>query len=159
MTSSTRTTSIADSRANVQLIPRHSILRVGVLASVAAAAATAVVALAAEAADVPMRAGSLGAHHADAIGPLTFALTTLMWSAVGTLLAAILARRAARSARTFQAVTVALTGLSLLGPVLAGATALATRLTLGTAHLVAAAIVIPALTWRLETVVTTRRQV
>jgi hypothetical protein len=126
--------------------------RVGAVAAVAAAVATEVVALAAKAIDIPLRAGSVGADKAEAIPAGGFAMGTLIWSAVGIVLAVVLARRAKRPARTFLVTTVVLTALSMFGPIAAGHTTTATRLVLGVSHLVAAAVVIPALTRRLAAV-------
>jgi hypothetical protein len=119
--------------------------RVGATASVAAAVATELLAAIARAAGVAMRAGNPGAHTATKIAVLGFAEPTLMCSAIGTGLAVVLARRAERPAHTFKVTTIVLTVLSLISPALAGATSLTTKTTLVTAHLVAAAIVIPAL--------------
>jgi hypothetical protein len=65
------------------------------------------------------------------------------------LLAAVFARRATRPQRTFLVTTIALTLLSFVPDVLADAHA-STRLTLALTHIVAAAMVIPALASRLS---------
>jgi hypothetical protein len=123
--------------------------RVGAQVGVVAAVATELVGTVARAADVPMRAGNPGAHTATKIALLGFAEPTLMCSAIGTVLAVVFARRARRPAHTFAVTTIVLTAISLISPALAGATSLATKATLVTAHLVAAAIVIPTLIRRL----------
>src|SRR5436305_10936952 len=74
-------------------IARAPIWRVGAISSLSAAAATAAWALAAETAGVPMLAGNIGAQHADPIGPMTFAVTTAVFSLLGTLVAIVAARR------------------------------------------------------------------
>jgi hypothetical protein len=62
--------------------------------------------------------------------------------------AVVFARWAARPARAFLATTLALLALSLVGPLTAQGTT-ATRLTLAGGHLIAAAVIIPAVTRRL----------
>jgi hypothetical protein len=135
--------------ATVRSARATPVWRVGAMASVAAAGATELLATAARAAGVAMRAGNPGAHTPAKIAVGGFAEPTLMCAAIGTVLAVVLARRAKRPARTFTVTTIVLTVLSLISPVLAGATAVDTKATLVTAHLVAAAIVIPALARRL----------
>ncbi len=68
---------------------------------------------------------------------------------VGVVLAIVLARRATRPRRTFVVTTVVLTAVSLVPDVVADATT-ATRFVLALTHVVAAAIVIPALASRLS---------
>jgi hypothetical protein len=111
--------------------------------------ATELLATTARATGVPLRADNIGSHTAAKIGVFGFALPTLMCAAIGTLLAVGLARRARRPAYTFVVATIALTVLSLVSPVFAGATTVATKITLVVAHLLAAGIVIPALARRL----------
>jgi hypothetical protein len=77
-----------------------------------------------------------------------FAQLTVLCTAVGVLLAAGLARWAARPQRAFTATAVALTGLSLV-PDAAVAASPATKAVLMTTHVVAALIVVPALAGRL----------
>jgi hypothetical protein len=73
---------------------------------------------------------------------------TLLCTAIGVVLAKALARWAATPRRTFTAATVALTVLSIVPDLIAPATA-ATKLVLMATHVVAAAIVIPAVAGRL----------
>ena len=47
----------------------------------------------AQALDVPMRAGEIGARHAQAITPASFAIGVVFCTVAGTILAIILARR------------------------------------------------------------------
>ena len=117
--------------------------RTGVVAGVSAALATTAFAAVAEAVDVPLEIGG------TAIPLLGFAQLTLVATLVGTLLAVVLARRAARPRRTFVITTVALTVASIVPDVLADATG-ATRIALALSHVLAAAIVIPALASRLS---------
>ena len=69
---------------------------------------------------------------------------TLLWTAVGVVLAVALARRAKRPARTFVISTAVLTMLSFAAPVTTHFT-IATNLVLDVTHVAAAAIVIPTL--------------
>jgi uncharacterized membrane protein len=124
--------------------------RVGALASVVAVVLTTVFALAAKALDVSLEVDG------EAIPIIAFAYITLLFAAVGTVLAVVLARRAKRPARTFVVTTVALTALSLVPPLATADIDTSTRVTLSLSHLVAAAIVIPVLAARLSSVQRTR---
>jgi peptidoglycan/LPS O-acetylase OafA/YrhL len=85
-----------------------------------------------------------------AIPVLGFAQLTFFAAIIGTVIAVVLARRATRPQRTFVTTTIALSALSIVPDVLADAHA-TTRFTLALTHIVAAAIVIPALASRLHT--------
>jgi hypothetical protein len=78
-----------------------------------------------------------------------FAQLTFVCTMVGTLLAAVLARRASRPRHTFVVTTFVLTALSIVPDVVADAL-VSTRMTLALTHVVAAAIVVPALSSRLS---------
>jgi hypothetical protein len=119
-----------------------SLWKTGAIAGVTASVATAATAAIADAAGVPLRVGG------QSIPLMGFAQVTLVASIIGTVLAVVLARRAARPQHTFVVTTVALTLASLVPDVLADATT-ATRFTLALTHVVAAVIVIPALASRL----------
>jgi Family of unknown function (DUF6069) len=123
---------------------------VSALAGVTAAAATELYGVVARSAGIPMAAGSIGATTAEPITVGMFAMGTLICTFWGTVLAVILARYATRPARAYVRTTVALTAVSLAGPIGAGDTAASTKLTLALAHLLAAAIVIPIVTRRLS---------
>jgi peptidoglycan/LPS O-acetylase OafA/YrhL len=112
--------------------------KAGLLAGAGASVATTVVA----AAGGPLEVGG------EAIPVLGFAQMTMLGSLIGTVLAVVLARRARRPQHTFVVTTVALTALSIVPDALADATT-GTRLTLALTHVIAAAIVIPALARRL----------
>ncbi|MGP3983633.1 DUF6069 family protein [Streptomyces sp. KR80] len=131
------------------VVTTQPVWRVGVLAAVTGAVVTEVFALGARALDVPMKAGGPGAKAAEAIPPFGFAMGVLFWSVVGIVLAVALARWAKRPARIFVVTTVTLTVLSLAGPIMATHTATTTRVVLALSHLVAAAVIIPALAVRL----------
>jgi Family of unknown function (DUF6069) len=121
----------------------------GLIAAAAGAAVLYAYGALARALSVPMRAGEPGASHAQAITPASFASGVVFCTLAGTILAMILAARAADPARVFVRTTVILVGVSLVFPLAASHTAASTRLTLALGHLIAAAIVIPILALRL----------
>ena len=114
-----------------------------VLSAVGAAAATTAVAAIAHAAGVSL------ALDGEPIPLMGFASLTLMFSLIGIVLAAALRRWAGSPRTAFVRTTVALTALSLVPDLLVSAAA-ETRVTLMATHLVAAAIVIPAVAKRLR---------
>ena len=120
------------------------LVRTGVAAGVVAGAATSAFAAVVDAAGVSLKVGG------EAIPVLGFAQVTFVAAMIGTLLAVVLRRRASNPQRTFVRTTVALTALSFVPDVLADAPN-GTRLALAISHVVAAAIVIPALASRLST--------
>ena len=111
-------------------------------AGVVAAVATTAVAAGALAAGVPLEISG------EPIPVASFAQLTLMGATLGLLLATALRRWAARPRRTFTAATVALTVLSVVPDLMPDA-AVATKATLVATHVVAAALVIPAIARRL----------
>jgi hypothetical protein len=114
----------------------------GVVATTAACVATMAVAAAGRALGV-----SLDVSGAPI--PVTgFGVLTAVFSLVGVVMAAVMARFARRPRRTFVRTTVVLTALSLVPDVIADA-APGTKALLMLTHLVAAAIVIPAVARRL----------
>ncbi|MFG3299319.1 DUF6069 family protein [Micromonospora chersina] len=119
-------------------------IRAGVLATVAASAATMAVAAAGHAAGVSL---DLGGAPIPVAG---FGVLTAAFSLVGVVIAALLSRFARRPRRTFVRTTVVLTVLSLAPDLIADAGA-ATKVLLMLTHLVAAAIVVPAVARRLAT--------
>jgi Family of unknown function (DUF6069) len=133
------TTTIA---AAPRVTSTRSLLGTGVVATVLATVATPVVAAAGHAAGISLDIGGAS------IPLLGFANLTAFFSLIGLVLAVVLARTARRPRRTFVRTTVVLTALSLVPDVLVDA-AVATQLLLMLTHLVAAAIVIPAVARRL----------
>ena len=129
---------------------------VGVAATVVAAVATALVAVVAKAADVPLQVVPSNGEGLETIPASGFATMTLVGGAIGTVLALALARWAKRPARTFVVVTVVLTVVSLASPLIAEDATTATRLVLELAHVVAAAIVIPTIAYRMARVTPAR---
>ncbi len=116
----------------------------GLTAAVVAGLAVTVVAALAGAAGVDFELPDGG----EAVPLAGFAVVTFGFSLVGLVLAGALRRWARRPSSTFIRVTVALTALSLVPPWFQEAT-VATSGALVVLHLVAAAIVIPALARRL----------
>ena len=119
-----------------------SLIGAGVVATALASVTTSIVAAAGHAAGISLDVG--GAP----IPIQGFAVLTAFFSLVGLVLAVVLSRVARRPRSTFIRSTVALTVLSLVPDVLADATP-ATQALLMLTHLVAAAIVIPAVARRL----------
>jgi hypothetical protein len=120
-----------------------SVLAGGVVATALASAATPVVAAAGTAAGISLDVG--GAP----IPVLGFATLTAVFSLVGVVLAVALSRFGRHPRRAFVRTTVVLTVLSFVPDVIAPA-APATKALLMLTHVVAAAIVIPAVARRLS---------
>jgi hypothetical protein len=139
-TSTAAATTCAPSR-----LARIPVPAAGAIAAVAGAAVLYGYGAVARALAGPMQAGDIGASHADPITPASFSLGVVLCTAVGTVLALVLARRAAAPARVFLRTAVVLTVVSLVFPLTATHTDTATRLTLALGHLVAAALIIPVL--------------
>jgi Family of unknown function (DUF6069) len=138
-TISTRTRTRTSARTG----SRSGYVRAGLVATAAAAAATTTLAALGHAAGI-----SLAVTGAPI--PLAgFAQLTAFFALVGLGLAAALHRWATHPRTAFVRTTVVLTGLSLVPDLAVGATAAATRALLITTHLLAAAIVIPAIARRL----------
>lgn len=120
-----------------------AVIGTGVAATAAAAVATVAVAAAGHAAGVSL-------DMAGAPIPVSgFAVLTAVFSLAGVVIAALLARFARQPRRTWVRTTVVLTVLSLVPDAIADA-APATKALLMLTHLVAAAIVIPAVARRLS---------
>jgi len=122
--------------------PAKPLITRGLIAAAVASVATAVVA------GVGNLAGISLAVNGAPIPVSGFATLTAIFSVVGLGLALVLARRASRPRTAFVRATIVLTALSLVPDVLANAAA-STKLLLMLTHLVAAAIVIPAIARRL----------
>jgi Family of unknown function (DUF6069) len=116
------------------------LVRTGALAGAIAAVCTTSVAAIASAADVSLQV------DATAIPIPAFAWWTLVAAAVGVVLARLLRER-----RRFVVVTTVAAGLSLV-PAIAAPDDTATKAVLVATHLLAAAIIIPALSQRLSAV-------
>jgi hypothetical protein len=114
------------------------LFRTGAVAGVAASVAAAAVAALAQVLGVPL---NIAGHAIPLAG---FAQLTFTAVIFGTILAVVTSYRAARPMHTFLTTTIALTLLSIVPDLLVDARA-ATKLTLAMTHLIAAAIVIPAI--------------
>jgi hypothetical protein len=138
MTSTVTTTTTRPVNAGIAALGRT-----GVAAAAAASAATMIVAAGGHAAGISL-------DMAGAPIPVQgFGVLTAVFSVVGLVLAAVLSRTAGNPRRAFVRTTVVLTALSLVPDVIADA-APATKALLMLTHLVAAAIVIPAVARRLR---------
>jgi hypothetical protein len=137
----TITTTTTDSPA-VSTSTNRKLWRAGLAAGAVASVAVLAFAATADAAGVSLEVGG------EAIPLVGFAQMTFLCSLIGTVLAVVFARRARNPQRLFVRTTVALTIVSFVPDVLADAST-ATRVALALSHVVAAAIVIPALARRL----------
>ena len=122
---------------------------VSAVASTIALVATELYGLAARLAGVPMAAAGFGQAKAGPITAGSFAMGVVICAFWGTVLAVLIARFVRRPARVYLITTIALTAVSLLAPLSAADTATSTKLTLAGGHIIAAAIIIPAVTRRL----------
>ncbi|MER7281233.1 DUF6069 family protein [Dactylosporangium sp. NPDC000244] len=135
------TTTLPTTRTATSSIP--ALIGHGVAATVAASAATMAVAAGGHAAGISL---DMAGQPIPVAG---FGTLTAIFSLVGVVLAAVLARFARRPRRVFVRTTVVLTALSLVPDVLADS-ALGTKALLMLTHLVAAAIVVPLVARRLS---------
>jgi peptidoglycan/LPS O-acetylase OafA/YrhL len=119
------------------------IRRTGLLAGLAAAVATSTTAAVASAFDVSLKVGG------EAIPVIGFAQLTFVAAIIGTVMAVVMSHRARRPRHAFVVSTIALTALSIVPDVTADALT-STRLLLALTHVIAASIVIPALSSRLS---------
>ena len=120
------------------------IWRTAAIAGVVAAVATTAIGVVAKAADVPLAIGDLEIQV-----PMS-AVLTLLGALLGALLATAFQRWHRRPRGAFVITALTLTALSIIPDLTADATT-ATKLTLIGAHLVAAAVIIPAVAARLTT--------
>ncbi|SOD72213.1 hypothetical protein SAMN05892883_1632 [Jatrophihabitans sp. GAS493] len=135
---------ITAENANASSSTRASLWWPGVSYAVVAAAATIVVAALAHALGASLEVDG------EVIPLLAFAQLTFIFSMIGVALAALLRRRVGRPATAFVRLTLVLTGLSFLPDLLTPHIDAATRVTLLSTHIVAAAIVIPRVAARLR---------
>ena len=142
MTATTTFTAPATRTPAVTAAKSH-IGRTGIVAGATAAVATIGFAGLVRAADVPLTVSG------KPIPPVGFGPVTFVAALIGTAIAVVLARRATRPQRTFLITTLALTLVSF-GPDLSADAHTATKVALMLSHVLAAAIVIPALASRLS---------
>jgi hypothetical protein len=122
---------------------------VGLAATVAGAAVTALVAAVARAADVPLEVASSSDAAPEAIPVSGVAVLVVIGGIVGVVMALGTNRWATRPARAFVVATTVLTAVSFVAPLIAENATTATRVVLELTHLVAAAIIIPPIAYRL----------
>lgn len=136
------TTRIQPTAVETTEAERPVVWKTGLRSGLVAAVATTALAAAASAADVPLEVAG------EAIPLPGFFQVTALCVALGVLVARVVARRSSHAARTWTRIAVGLTAASLVPDLTADATT-ATKLVLVGTHLVAAAIVIPAIAARL----------
>jgi hypothetical protein len=118
-------------------------LRTGGLGILIAGIANTVVGLGADAAGVAMAVKGFGAEVRESIPVFAYFVSTIFGGAVGFVLMLLMKRAGARK-KTFYVVTGVLTLISLVSPLTADASA-GTKVVLELLHVIAAAIIIPAL--------------
>jgi hypothetical protein len=125
--------------------PYGKLLLVNLGATIAAAVAAEAWVGIMRAAGVQLRVGDPFGDASSVMALPTGACATsiVMCMVLGTALAVGLNWKARRPAHTYVVVTVALTLISLGGPLVAAGTSAGTKFTLIVAHLIAAAVIIP----------------
>jgi hypothetical protein len=142
-THSTSTSSEFTGTGTAVTTPRRVVWRAGAISGLTAAAATTAMVVVARAADIAVDVDG------ERIPLFGFAQLTLVGAILGVVLAKFVSKFAARPRRTFVAVTSVLTALSVVPDLLIEAST-GSKLVLIATHLVAAAIVVPALAGRLD---------
>jgi hypothetical protein len=148
--SATSATSASVPASAASFLARRPVWQVSYLSGLAASVAVEAWGLAARAAGVPMRAAGLGSHHATPVTVGMFAMGTMIVTFWFTFAVILIARYARNPRRVYLATALPLLALSLAIPLTASDTPTSTRLTLAAAHLIAAAIIIPAVAIRLS---------
>jgi len=147
-------TSASSARASAvpsaPFLARRPVWQVSYLSGAAASVVVEAWGLAARAAGMPMRAAGLGAHHATPVTVGMFAMGTMVVIFWFTFAVSLIARFAKNPKRAYVTAALPLLALSLAVPLTAADTATSTKLTLAAAHLIAGAIIIPAVAWRLS---------
>lgn len=131
-------------------LARRPVWQVSYLAGLAASVVVEIWGLAARAMGVPMRAASMGSHHATPVTVGMFAMGTMVVTFWFTFAIIAVARFSKNPRRTFLRTALPLLALSLAVPITAADTAISTKLTLAAAHLIAGAIIIPVVARRLS---------
>src|SRR5262249_53337324 len=140
----------APATPSASFLARRPVWQVSYLAGLAASVVVEVWGLAARALGVPMRAAGLGSHHATPVTVGMFALGTMVVTFWFTFAVILIARFAKTPRRTYLRTALPLLALSLAVPLTAADTPVSTRLTLAAAHLIAGAIIVPAVARRLS---------
>ena len=131
-------------------LARRPVWQVNYLAALGACVAVEMWGLIWRAAGVPMRAAGLGSPHATAITVGMFAMGTLVVTFWFTFAVVLIARFARDPRRVYLRAALPLLVLSLAAPILAADTPTSTKIVLAVAHLIAGAIIIPTVAWRLR---------
>ncbi len=118
----------------------------GVVAATSTGVVAALYALSIRAAGVPMTAGFLGARAAGSISVASFPMGAVVCIFWATLIALVLIQKAVNPPRSFARTTIVLVAVSLVVPLGAAHTSVATKIALVGAHLLVAAIAIPIMT-------------
>ena len=137
---------------SASFLARRPVWQVSYLSGLAASIVVETWGLAARAAGVPMRAAGMGSHHAAPVTVGMFAMGTMVVTFWFTFAVVLMTRFAKNPERTYLRTALPLLALSLAVPLTAADTAISTKLTLAAAHLIAAAIIIPAVARRLSRV-------
>ena len=132
-------------------LARRPVWLVNYLAALAASVAVEVWGLIWRAAGVPMRVASPGSSHATVITVGMFAMGTMVVTFWFTFVLILIARFARHPRRVYLRTVLPLLVLSLATPITAADTATSTKIVLAIAHLIAGAIIIPVVAWRLRT--------
>ena len=140
----------ASAAPSAAFLARRPVWPVSYLSGLAASVVVEVWGLAARAAGVPMRAAGLGSSHASPVTVGMFAMETMVVIFWFTFAVILIARFAVNPERAYLRTALPLLALSLVVPLTAADTATSTKLTLAAAHLIAGAIIIPAVAWRLS---------
>jgi general stress protein CsbA len=97
-----------------------------------------------------MRAAGLGSPHPTAITVGMFAMGTLVVTFWFTFAVVLIARFARDPRRVYLRTALPLLVLSLAAPILSADTATSTKIVLAVVHLIAGAIIVPTVAWRLR---------
>jgi hypothetical protein len=121
----------------------NTAVRAGGLAILIAGVANTVVGLGADAAGVEMMVKGFGADVRESIPVFAYFVSTLIGGAIGLLLMTVMKRKGGTK-KTFFIVTGVLTVISFVSPLTADAST-GTKIVLELLHVIAAALIIPAL--------------
>jgi hypothetical protein len=144
------TTTVSAPVSAASFLLRRPVWQVSYLSGLAASVAVEAWGLAARAVGVPMRAASLGSHHASTITVGMFAMGTMVVMFWFTFAVILMARFTNNPRRIYLRTALPLLALSLAVPLTAADTAVSTKLTLAAAHLIAGAIIVPVMARRLS---------
>jgi hypothetical protein len=146
----TTTSARASAAPSASYLARRPVWQACYLSGLAASVAVEAWGLAARAVGVPMRAAGLGSHHATAITVGMFAMGTMVVTFWFTFAVIVMARFAKDPKRAYLWTALPLLAVSLAVPLVAADTAISTKFTLAAAHLIAGAIIIPAVARRIS---------